>query len=437
IYMVRKFFYALIFVVILLIPSELQASEKEELLPVSIYWSIPFIALLFSISFIPLINRKWWDRYYPIVSILLSLIVAFQYIFFNPNRLLHSMLEYFSFISLIGSLFVVSGGILIKTTRRGTPFVNVAILFTGAVISNIFGTTGASMLLIRPYIRLNRYRFKTYHLVFFIFVVSNIGGCLTPIGDPPLFLGYLKGIPFFWFIKNLIPLWSFEIFLVLGVFFLIDYISYQKIKEEEHLKTYPHIEIKGLKNLVFIFIILSAVFIKTPFREIIMILSAIASYIFTEKRVHEENEFNFHPIQEVAILFLGIFSTMTPALDWLELNAKVIGITSPIIFFWTTGIFSAFLDNAPTFLTFLSTAIGVTGLSVQELLINKPIYIKAISAASVFFGANTYIGNGPNFMVKSIAEHSKLKAPHFLEYIYNYSLPILVPTFILVSIIFF
>lgn len=434
--MVRKFFIAIIFFIILL-PSSVLASEETEIIPVSIFWSIPFVALLLSISFIPLINKKWWDRNYPIVSILLGLIVAFYYLNFNPERFLHSMLEYFSFISLIGSLFVVSGGVLIKSSRRGTPFVNVVILFVGAVIANIFGTTGASMLLIRPYIRLNRYRFRPYHLVFFIFIVSNIGGCLTPIGDPPLFLGYLKGIPFFWFLKNLFPLWIFEVGIVISIFLIIDLFNYRKLKKEEHPKLEPHFEIKGLRNMIFILFILFAVFLKTPSREIIMILSAIASLLFTEKEIHRENEFNFHPITEVAILFLGIFSTMTPALDWLELNAKILGITSPLIFFWSTGIFSAFLDNAPTFLTFLSTAIGVTGLDVQKLLVNKPLFIKAISSSAVFFGANTYIGNGPNFMVKSIAEHSHVKAPHFLEYIYLYSLPILIPTFILVSIIFF
>jgi len=436
--MVKKIFlFGLIFLGIIILPSNLLAEEKEEILPVSIFWSIPFVALLLSISFIPLINKKWWDKNYPIVSIILGLIVAFYYLNFNPKRFMHSILEYFSFISLIGSLFVVSGGILIKSTRRGTPFVNAVILAIGAVISNIFGTTGASMLLIRPYIRLNRYRFKPYHLVFFIFIVSNIGGCLTPIGDPPLFLGYLKGIPFFWFIKNLIPFWLIEVAIVIGIFFVIDFFNYKKIKEEDHPKVPPHFEVKGLKNLVFIFLILFAVFVKTPYREIIMILSAVASYIFTEKEIHRENEFNFHPITEVAILFLGIFSTMTPALDWLELNAKILGITSPLIFFWATGAFSSFLDNAPTFLTFLSTAIGVTGLNVHQLLFQKPLFIKAISTGAVFFGANTYIGNGPNFMVKSIAEHSHLKAPHFLEYIYKYSLPLLIPSFIVISIIFF
>lgn len=434
--MVRKFFFALIFILVLFHFNAF-ASEKEEILPVSIFWSIPFVVLLFSISFLPLVNKKWWDRNYPIVAIILGLIVAFYYLNYNPKRFMHSVLEYFSFISLIGSLYIVSGGILIKSTRRGTPFVNVAILLTGAVIANIFGTTGASMLLVRPYIRLNKYRFRPYHIVFFIFIVSNIGGCLTPIGDPPLFLGYLKGIPFFWFTKNLLPFWLFEIAIVIGIFFLIDYLNYQKLKAEEHPKVKPHLEIKGLRNMIFILFILLAVFLKTPVREIIMILSAISSWIFTEKGIHRENEFSFHPIQEVAILFLGIFSTMTPALDWLELNAKVLGITSPLIFFWSTGIFSAILDNAPAFLTFLSTAIGVTGLGVHQLLVNKPIFIKAISASAVFFGAITYIGNGPNFMVKSIAEHSNLKVPHFLEYIYKYSLLFLIPTFVIVSIIFF
>ncbi|MEW6456379.1 MAG: sodium:proton antiporter [Acidobacteriota bacterium] len=423
---------------LLVIPIFSFSSQKTEIIPISPFWSIPFILLLISIAVFPLINKEWWDKNFQYFSLFLGFIVVSYYLFFhNPPRVWGIFLEYFSFISLIGSLFVVSGGILIRTERKTTPFLNVLILFIGSVISNLFGTTGASMILIRPFLRINRYRIKPYHVVFFIFLVSNIGGCLTPVGDPPLFLGYLEGVPFFWVIEHVWQIWLLTIILVLTIFFLIDYYHYSKLSKEAHPKKKVKFEILGLHNLLFIVLILTAVFTHTPFREIIMITSAIISYKFTNKEIHKENEFNFFPIEEVAILFAGLFATMIPALDWLRLNGGKLGITVPGAFFWATGTFSSFLDNAPTYLNFLSAAIGFKGMEVKNLLIHFPEYVVAISVAAVFFGAMTYIGNAPNFMVKSISEHQKINCPSFLEYMIKYSIPLLIPIFFSIWLLFF
>ncbi|MBM4165888.1 MAG: sodium:proton antiporter, partial [Ignavibacteria bacterium] len=378
---------------------------------------------------------------------------------------------------------------------RSTPMRNVVLLGIGAVVSNLIGTTGASMLLIRPYIRSNKYRISGFHIVFFIFIVSNIGGALTPIGDPPLFLGYLKGIPFFWVLENVYLEWLLTIGLVLSVFFVFDYISFKKLPdrmEHEIEAIEEEAEITGMHNILFLVVILGSVFIQKPMfvRELLMVAAAVGSYFTTRKEIHEKNDFNFLPIKEVALLFIGIFATMIPALQWLEVNAPQIGIQTAGQFYWGTGILSSFLDNAPTYLNFLSAAIGLfvsqdIVLSVQQLITthgagimtlsgehseeirntfytlmkyhgdlvatgnvpladiqtayligNYNIYIKAISLGAVFFGACTYIGNGPNFMVKSIADQSGVHTPHFLEYVYKYSLPILIPIFALVWLLF-
>ncbi len=343
------------------------------------------------------------------------------------------------------------------------------LLAIGAVVANLFGTTGASMLLIRPYIRVNRYRISGYHIVFFIFIVSNIGGLLTPIGDPPLFLGYLKGVPFFWVIARTWHIWAFVNVLVLAVFYVIDRHHYRKIPlplEHEIEEAGEHARIQGLHNMIFLVVILAAVFLDRPIREIIMIGAAVASYLTTRDEVHRQNDFNFIPIKEVAILFAGIFATMVPVLDWLELNACNLGIVGPGPFYWGSGILSSFLDNAPTYLNFLSAACGLHGLNVDNLQHMKALlgllspdqvsqlkgtlgsptciindeswrYVQAISAGAVMFGANTYIGNGPNFMVKSIAEQSHVRMPSFFGYMVKYSIPILVPIFVVVWYIFF
>ena len=268
--------------------------------------------------------------------------------------------EYVSFIALIGSLFVVSGGIHINVKGEATPLKNVLFLFVGAVLANVLGTTGASMLLIRPWIRMNKYRITAHHVVFFIFIVSNVGGCLTPIGDPPLFLGYLKGIPFWWVAEHCWPMWAVGVGVLLAMFYVVDLRNFRRapapIREQE--TAHETWRFDGRANLFFLAVILVAVFIDRPIfvREALMIAAAAGSYFTTKKSVHEANHFNFHPIQEVAILFIGIFATMMPALDWLEGHAGSLLGQNPAsgLFYWGCGALSSVLDNAPTYLCFLS-----------------------------------------------------------------------------------
>lgn len=410
-------------------------------------WVLPFIALLGAIAVMPLANRRWWETYYPFVSAALGAIVIARYFFFlgDTQSLAGVGLEYVSFICLIGSLFVVSGGIHISVKGEATPAVNTLFLAVGALVSNVLGTTGASMVMIRPWLRMNKYRLTAHHIVFFIFVISNVGGALTPIGDPPLFLGYLQGIPFFWVLRNMWPAWLLGVGLLLAIFFVIDTRNFRKAPAPIREKETAHEEwrFSGLPNIGFLAVIIGAVFIQRPplVREAIMIAAAVLSYKTTPKAVHERNDFSFAPIQEVAILFFGIFATMIPALQWLEHHSGALGIKTAGQFFWATGSLSSVLDNAPTYLSFLSAAMGlfsVTGHEgVQFLLAEHPHLVRAISVGAVFFGAMTYIGNGPNFLVKSIADKSGANAPHFLEYVYRFALPILLPVFFLTWWIFF
>jgi Na+/H+ antiporter NhaD/arsenite permease-like protein len=475
------------------------ANEGYEVVPVTPWMIVPFALLLLSIAIIPFINRHWWEKYYSHVSIVLGAISVIYYLFFlqNSGRMLYTGIEYLSFIILIGSLFVVAGGIHIRIKGKSTPLANFTLLAIGAIASNFLGTTGASMILIRPYLRVNRYRLRPFHIVFFIFIVSNMGGALTPIGDPPLFLGYLKGVPFFWVLGAVWHIWAIGIGIVLLVFLAMDYISFWKFEHSidrvPESELHEEAEVSGLHNIFFLLVILASVFIQKPMflREFLMVIAAVGSYKMTKKEIHKKNDFNFIPIKEVAILFLGIFATMVPALDWLELNAAKIGVTSVGQFYWGTGILSSMLDNAPTYLNFLSASIGLfvnqeivnqvyhlvttrgadianiagahaeeirntfgvlmkyhsdlvaTGnvplsdIQISYLIGNHDIYLKAISIAAVFFGAVTYIGNGPNFMVKSIAEQAGAKVPSFGEYLIRYALPILIPIFILVWLLFF
>ena len=413
-------------------------------------WTSPFVLLLASIAVLPLLAKHWWEKKYILVSISLGLVVVLRYAFFlkDIETLLRTAQEYFSFICLIGSLFVVAGGIHINVKGEAKPWVNCVFLAVGAVLANLIGTTGASMILVRPWIRMNKYRITAHHIVFFIFIVSNVGGALTPIGDPPLFLGYLKGVPFFWVLEHLWALWGLTVALILAVFYVVDLKNYQKAPRPVREKETAHEEWKfiGLHNLFFLLLILAAVFMNHPvfLREALMIIAAVLSYKTTSKNIHESNDFHFGPIKEVAILFVGIFATMIPALAWLEHHAQAIGIRSAAQFFWGSGMLSSVLDNAPTYLNFLSAAIGLftspdhfQGAQVGFLLASHPDHIRAISAGSVFFGAVTYIGNGPNFLVKSIADQNKVKTPSFFGYFFRYSLPVLIPVFALVSFLFF
>lgn len=413
-----------------------------ELIPV-----IPFVLLLLSIAFMPFIRPQWWHKNYDKVSYILAGVVVVYYLVFvdESERVVHTFVEYVSFISLLFSLFVVSGGIYFSLKGKATPLRNTIFLLIGAIISNLFGTTGAAMLLIRPFIKSNRQHLKPFHIVFFIFIVCNIGGSLTPIGDPPLFLGFLKGVPFFWVFEHLVGVWSVTIVYVLIVFFIFDTINYKKFSsalEEKHEEEIAPTKftIDGYWNFLFLFVIIGAVFIDKPIflREMIMLSVAGLSYKLTPKRVYEKNEFNFEPIREVAVLFIGIFMTMMPALKLLSENAELLRLKNPGDFFWASGILTSFLDNAPTYLNFMAASMGLQGLDlnnpgdVMSFVDSHGAFVIAISVASVFFGAITYIGNGPNFMVKSISDYSGVKMPSFVEYMVKYSLVILLPFYILI-----
>ncbi|MEI6032801.1 MAG: sodium:proton antiporter [Verrucomicrobiae bacterium] len=415
-------------------------------------WMIlPFAALLLLIAAGPALLGDWWHHHYPKVSVGLGLLTLSYYfwVLHQPARFWVVAHEYASFIALIGSLFVAAGGIHINVKGESRPLTNVLFLAVGAVIANVLGTTGASMLLIRPWIRMNRYRITAFHIVFFLFIVSNVGGCLTPIGDPPLFLGYLKGVPFWWTLEHCWPAWAVAVGALLTVFYVADCINIRKAPQEvmERQTSQETWRFDGAHNLAFIAVILAAVLYNRSLPllvpEAIMAAAAAASFFLTPKRVHEANDFSFAPIREVAWLFLGIFATMVPALDYLGMHAAAIGIASPIQFYYATGVLSAFLDNAPTYLAFLSTAMGLHQLSLDSpadvlaVVASSPREILAISLGAVFFGAMTYIGNGPNLMVKSIADHAKVRTPHFFAYIFRFALPILLPLLVLISILFF
>jgi len=409
---------------------------------------LPFALLLGAMALVPLLAPDWWRRHYSKVALGLGAVTLGYYLLgLNAHeRVLATSHEYVSFIALVGSLFVVSGGIHIGVKGEATPLANVIFLVVGAIAANVLGTTGTAMLLIRPWIRLNQSRVSAHHIVFFIFIVANVGGCLTPIGDPPLFLGYLQGVPFWWVTKNCWPMWTVAVGLLLAMFYVVDKIHFARspgaVPEEK--ATQETWKFDGLANLFFLAVILGAVFVERPLflREVLMLAAAIGSYFTTRKSIHEANRFNFHPIREVAVLFAGIFATMMPALDWLGLHAKELLGTNPShgIFFWGTGGLSAVLDNAPTYLGFLSALHGTTGTAEISGLLGQnagAMSVLAISIGAVFFGAATYIGNGPNFMVKAIADREQIPMPGFLGFVFRFTLPFLLPTLITIWLLFF
>src|SRR5688572_28361899 len=316
-------------------------------------WAIaPFALLLAMIALGPLLFERWWLKHYPKVAFGLAAITLMYYLFALPvearRTVAHTAIEYVSFIALIGSLFVVSGGIHITVKGEATPHVNVVFLFFGALIANLLGTTGASMLLIRPWLRMNKYRVTAHHVVFFILIISNVGGCLTPIGDPPLFLGYLKGIPFWWVSKHCWPMWAVGVGFLLAAFYLVDRKNYLKAPREVRTalaEPQDRWRFEGLANLGFLGLILVAVFIKRPVfaREALMLIAALGSWFMTNKSVHEANHFDFHPLREVAVLFVAIFATMMPAMDYLKFNAASIPHTVPVMY-WGAGLLSSVFD---------------------------------------------------------------------------------------------
>ena len=438
---------------------------------VRLWMTIPFAFLLVLIAVMPLTPHKIkavWEKYYPHIAIALGVLVAAFYIWQIPNgatAVWHSMKEYISFIALVGSLFVISGGIVINLKGEATPKTNVIFLVIGAILANVIGTTGASMVLIRPWMRMNKYRLSGFHIVFFIFIISNVGGALTPIGDPPLYIGYLRGIPFFWILEHAIVPWAFVVAALLAVFFLVDTRSFNKAGPRAEIAEKNSEEmllsVRGMKNIGYLLVVVCAVFLpgqvsesvremlETYFiREIVMVAAAAASYFSTNPKTHEENTFTFEPIKEVGFLFIGIFLTMVPALAYLTAHGKEIGetLTQAAHYFFASGLLSGFLDNTPTYANFFdlikSQVDGADDAAKVATMIDVSNFrehsmIVAVSLGSVFFGALTYIGNGPNFMVKSIASADGVKMPSFFGYMAKYSLIILLPVLIICSAIFF
>jgi Na+/H+ antiporter NhaD/arsenite permease-like protein len=443
------------------------------LLPV---WSaVPFAGMLLSIALFPLLAPAFWHRHYPKVAAGWAVVVVVPFVVAYRGAALHELVhvaivDYVPFIILLGTLFTIGGGIYVRGRLRGTPGVNAALMTIGTVLASWVGTTGAAMLLVRPLLRANRARrHRSHTVVFFIFLVANIGGALTPLGDPPLFLGFLHGVPFFW----TFALWKemlFTALCVLGTYIVVDTVLWRR--EDAALRTRPEgppdpLRIDGWHNFVVLGGVLAAVIysgthdlgeieifgvhqqVQNVVRDVVLLFLMLVSWVTTARTVREENGYTWEPIREVAILFGGIFATIIPALAMLRAGENgalafvIRAVREPAHFFWASGFLSSFLDNAPTYLTFLSTALGRLYPGVPEreaiaaLLRENHAFLQAISTGSVFMGANTYIGNAPNFMVKSIAEEAGVPMPSFFGYILRYTLPVLIPAFVLTTIVFF
>lgn len=487
--------------IIFFIPSISFAAGDIQSVSFPLWSIIPFVGILLSIAICPIVNMHWWEDNMGKISLFWTLLFVIPSgLLFGLEQawyeFLHIMVvDYIPFIILVAGLFVVAGGINVAGTLPNTPLSNSLIIFLGTCLSSIVGTTGATMLVIRPLISANINRkMKVHTIIFLLFLVSNIGGSLTPVGDPPLFLGFLHGVPFFWTL-NLFKPWIFNVTLLLITYFMLDSFFYRRENKELYYKRKKisslnffkgffslespsesvgeKIKIHGLHNLVFLggillAVILSGALAHNPLffdlaansakgislmnyqghefklgylnlmRDVIIIFMAVLSLKFTSKEIRAANKFNWHPVQEVALLFAGIFATIVPALKILQERGGELGVSSPAQFFWITGILSSFLDNAPTYLVFVSIAgqMGETiGIITDLGIINEHVLL-AISCGAVFMGANTYIGNAPNFMTKSIAEENGIKMPSFFGYML-WSGVVLIPLFLLNTVLFF
>jgi Na+/H+ antiporter NhaD/arsenite permease-like protein len=406
---------------------------------------LPFGILLLAIALGPLIAQHHWERQYHKLCILLAAVVCLYHLFVvhQAVRVIQAGIDYATFMIVVGSCFVVSGGIHLRAKAPSSPVRNTVFLLFGAVLANLIGTIGASLLLIRPWISMNRGRIAAMHIAFFIFLVSNIGGALLPVG-PPLILGFLKGVPFGWTLQNCWRQWLLTVAIVLVVFFVLDLINLRASRKTIHEAELTSWRCDGAHNFIFLFVILAAlVAVPAGWREPLVVLTALGSYLGTPQRIRDANDFTFAPLREVGWLFLGIFGTMIPVLEFMERTAGPLELNSDLAFFWATGLLSALLDNAPTYLAFLAAALGRYGLNINDLshvarLVSKNgRELVAISLGATFFGALTYIGNAPNLLVKAIAEHARAPTPSFIDYIWKFALPVLVPVFALLSILFF
>jgi Na+/H+ antiporter NhaD/arsenite permease-like protein len=447
------------------------AMDLGEHLPL---WScLPFACMLLSIALFPLVLPRFWHHHYPKVAVFWALVLALPFLAAQRGEALHQILhiiiaDYVPFLILLWSLYTVSGGILLQGSLQGTPVVNTGMLVIGALLASWMGTTGAAMLLIRPFLRANRHRKnRTFMVVFFIFLIANVGGALTPLGDPPLFLGFLHGVSFFWTFRLIAPMLVVMGFLIV-CYLAMDTYAYRKEKPApvDPAAKVP-LRLVGIHNFLFLAGIVGAVLlsgvvdwgaintlgvhraVQDWVRDGLLIFMGVLSMVTTSITIREENNFTWAPIVEVAWLFIGIFVTMIPCLLILKAGSKgalaflINAVREPAHYFWAAGALSAFLDNAPTYLTFFSTALGsfYPGLpepqAVARLMVENPLYLKAVSAGAVFFGACSYIGNAPNFMVRSIAEEAGTPMPSFFGYILKYTLVFLIPSFVLATLVFF
>ncbi|MBM3226300.1 MAG: sodium:proton antiporter [Candidatus Tectomicrobia bacterium] len=399
----------------------------------------PFVLMLLSIAVLPLMLGHWWEKNAnkALVAGILGLPIAVYFIVQGEAgwaSVEHALIEYVEFIILLGALYIISGGIVLQGDLRATPLVNTAFLGFGALIASVMGTTGASMLLIRPVLQTNSERRHVVHtIVFFIFLVSNLGGCLTPLGDPPLFLGYLRGVPFAWTL-SLWPIWLVMNSVLLVIYFVWDTVMYKREAARDITADQTRVEplrLRGSSNFFFLgLVVLAVALLPPPWRSLLMVAAVLGSLYSGDPSLRTLNKFTYYPIIEVAVLFIGIFLTMIPALQLLRLYGHHLGVDTPAEFFWATGVLSSFLDNAPTYATFFEAARAqVPTTFTGPTVVGMPAsWLEAISLGAVFMGANTYIGNGPNFMVKAVAEEAGVPMPSFFGYM-RYSCLVLLPLF--------
>jgi Na+/H+ antiporter NhaD/arsenite permease-like protein len=411
---------------------------------------IPFATLLAAIALGPTFWRERWHKHASKVCSAFAAITVCYYLvaLHSGPRVLSAGFEYASFIIVVGAFFAVASGIHLRVRGRSTPGLNAAFLVMGALLANLVGTVGASMLLVRPWIALNRSRFAAFHAAFFIFVVSNIGGVLLPIG-PPLLLGFVKGVPFWWAVQRLWAPWLVALAAVIVVFWVWDRMNFRgsiapaRETEPDHHASGKWQCIGATNLLAMAGMLVTLVLVPAGWRELFIALIAVTAYWFTAPDIRRLNEFTFAPLKEIAWIFLGIFGTMIPVLDYMERHAGALGVHSDVQFFWITGLLSAVLDNAPAYLTFLAGALGLQGWSVEkaghiaQFIATNDHSLVAISLGATFFGALTYIGNGPNLLVKAITEHARVPTPTFFGFIFKFALPVLIPIFLLISILFF
>ncbi len=424
---------------------------------VSAWLLIPFVLMLLSIAIGPVVAGHWWEKNVNKLIVALVLGIPTAGILLAQgfgHELEHQMVfDYIPFVTLLCGLFTVTGGIRLSGDIRATPAVNTLFLAVGAILASLMGTTGAAMLLIRPLLETNKQRKRTvYTVLFFIAIVANAGGLLTPLGDPPLFLLYLRGAPFAWFL-HLAPESMIIDAVLLITYYFFDRYNYAHERPQDIARDNVQVEplkIEGGINFLWLLgIVASVAFLNEQYiplmkqsdywkflREGAIVLMMLLSLATTRRTLRQANRFTWEPILEVAFLFIGIFITMTPALLYLQANAASLGLHSPLQFFFATGALSGFLDNAPTALAFHSVAQGLPAADVPYVAGIPEVLLKAISMGAVLFGSMTYIGNGPNFMVKAIAEAEGIKMPSFFAYMYKFSLIILLPLFAIIGFLF-